>query len=214
MSKKLSRSEAGLLGAIRTKEVWLERYRSDPKYCNHCGKQLPYEKRKNKFCDHSCAASNNNLGVARNTSRVDIAVVGNGVCNVIARQTCQGCGKDICDSKHKRKFCSVQCQRDLEWQIRKQQIIESGKALYPKTAKRYLTETQGHRCEICGIIEWQGEDLPMVLDHIDGNSDNNRLENLRLVCSNCDSQLPTYKNRNSGKGRHSRRQRYKEGKSY
>ena len=40
------------------------------------------------------------------------------------------------------------------------------------------------------------------------------LDNLRLVCPNCDSQLPTFKGRNTGNGRYYRRQRYKAGKSY
>ena len=54
----------------------------------------------------------------------------------------------------------------------------------------------------------------MILDHIDGNADNNNLINLRLVCSNCDSQLPTYKGRNKGNGRFKRRERYANNQSY
>ena len=54
-----------------------------------------------------------------------------------------------------------------------------------------------HECSICGIgPEWQGQPMPLILDHINGVSNDNRLENLRFVCSNCDSQLPTYKSRN------------------
>jgi len=40
------------------------------------------------------------------------------------------------------------------------------------------------------------------------------LKNLRLVCGNCDMLLPTYKSKNKGNGRHNRRKRYAEGKSY
>lgn len=58
------------------------------------------------------------------------------------------------------------------------------------------------------------QELIFVLDHIDGDASNNLRVNLRLVCPNCDSQLPTYKNRNRGNGRAWRRQRYADGKSY
>jgi len=155
------------------------------------------------------------LGKDRNSVRYWLVKFGLKTKRVVNPQTCLWCGSDILDTKrHHRKYCDSRCQANHRWELTKSKIALEEEIQNSKQAKRYLTETQGHRCEICGITEWQGEDLPMVLDHIDGNSGNNRLENLRLVCSNCDSQLPTYKNRNSGKGRHSRRQRYKEGKSY
>lgn len=52
-----------------------------------------------------------------------------------------------------------------------------------------------------------------MLDHVDGDSGNNHRDNLRLVCPHCDSQLPTFEMRNEGKGRHSRRERYADGRS-
>ena len=52
------------------------------------------------------------------------------------------------------------------------------------------------RCSICGIDEWQGKKISLQLDHIDGNSHNHRLDNLRLVCPNCHSQTDTYCGKN------------------
>ena len=80
--------------------------------------------------------------------------------------------------------------------------------------KRFLVETRHHRCEICGISEWQGQPAPLVLDHVNGYADDWRIENLRLVCGNCDMQLPTYKSKNRGRGRHARRERYAKGLSH
>jgi hypothetical protein len=52
-------------------------------------------------------------------------------------------------------------------------------------------------CSCCGIgPEWQGNPMPLILDHINGINNDNRIENLRFVCSNCDTQLPTYKSKN------------------
>lgn len=49
-----------------------------------------------------------------------------------------------------------------------------------------------YKCAICGISEWNGKPLTLRLDHINGYNKDDRLENLRWVCPNCDSQLPTF----------------------
>ena len=50
-----------------------------------------------------------------------------------------------------------------------------------------------YKCAICGLPpEWQGKPLVLTLDHINGKHRDDRLENLRWVCPNCDRQLPTY----------------------
>ncbi len=56
-----------------------------------------------------------------------------------------------------------------------------------------------YKCAICGLPpEWNGKPLVLTLDHINGNHRDDRLENLRWVCPNCDRQLPTY-SRGSGR---------------
>ena len=72
----------------------------------------------------------------------------------------------------------------------------------------------GTFCKNCGISEWRGKELTLELEHINGDSNNNTPDNLCLLCPNCHSQTSTFKSKNVGNGRHSRRLRYKEGKSY
>jgi len=53
-----------------------------------------------------------------------------------------------------------------------------------------------HRCECCGITEWNGKPAPIELDHIDGNRHNNTIDNLRILCPNCHAQTDTYRAKN------------------
>jgi Zn finger protein HypA/HybF involved in hydrogenase expression len=52
-----------------------------------------------------------------------------------------------------------------------------------------------NRCEECGIEEWLGEPLNMTLHHANGDGEDNRLENLVLLCPNCHSQTPNFARR-------------------
>lgn len=67
--------------------------------------------------------------------------------------------------------------------------------------KRLLNEgVFENKCYICGMIPiWNGASLTMILDHINGINTDNRIENLRLVCPNCNSQLNTHAGKNKGK---------------
>ncbi len=54
-----------------------------------------------------------------------------------------------------------------------------------------------NKCAICDLPPiWNGKKLVLRLDHINGVRDDNKLNNLRLICPNCDSQLPTFAGRN------------------
>ena len=52
-------------------------------------------------------------------------------------------------------------------------------------------------CSICGQEPvWQGKELTLILDHINGSNHDDRLENLRWVCPNCNQQLDTTNGKN------------------
>jgi predicted RNA-binding Zn-ribbon protein involved in translation (DUF1610 family) len=63
--------------------------------------------------------------------------------------------------------------------------------------KRIIKENlMPHECSECGISEWKGKKLSLHLDHIDGNSWNHELSNLRFLCPNCHSLTDTYTGKN------------------
>jgi hypothetical protein len=53
-----------------------------------------------------------------------------------------------------------------------------------------------HKCNECGISEWKGQKLSLHLDHINGDSWDHRIENLRFLCPNCHSLTETYTGKN------------------
>lgn len=193
------------------------------KTCEECKNTFEYGNKEQRFCNSSCAASyNNKLTPPKNPLGF------NGVESPkpkpirkpVVRKVnpnCLFCGEVV--SQPHNKYCSPECHKKHIRLVTNLAVAENSSDISVvlktnRVQKNYLIETRGHACEVCGITEWQDAPAPLVLDHVNGNSDDNSLANLRLVCGNCDMQLPTYKSKNKGNGRHYRRQRYAEGKSY
>lgn len=105
----------------------------------------------------------------------------------------------------KQKYCCNKCQREdmlnkkYKYYLEHQEEFVNREISYEWLKKIILYE-QNNRCIICNNIDmWEGKELHFILDHIDGDATNNKRDNLRLVCPNCDSQLSTFKARNIGK---------------
>jgi len=119
--------------------------------------------------------------------------------------TCLNCGKDI---KYSKKFCNNKCQSEYKHKKAYEDFLNHpekyNRANYqPKPFKEDILKEQGGVCAICGCKpEWNGKPLIFVLDHIDGHASNNRRDNLRLICPNCDTQLPTFKSKNKNGDRY------------
>lgn len=126
------------------------------------------------------------------------------------RSVCLTCGGE--PARPGYKYCSNTCQHAYQYKVYIYKW-KSGKTSGLQTigvvstyVKKYLREKFKDECCLCG---WSKMNLktgkaPLVADHIDGNWRNNKEENLRLICPNCDSLSPTYGALNKGNGRKNR----------
>lgn len=204
--------EAAKRGRETSKKLLLlriEEYEKNPKLCRYCKTPIDYKfKNKKDFCNRSCAASFNNLGISRNLKIKDDI---DSVHIVKEIKICIECNTPIL-SKNGKKFCGNKCFTLNKFKKYDQLFLE-GKIYHEATLRRHIRKIYDKCCE-CGILEWNNKPIILEIHHIDGDSKNNKLENLQLLCPNCHSQTDNHKSKNKGNGRHCRRERYKNGNSY
>lgn len=132
------------------------------------------------------------------------------------KYTCAFCNEifNFKGYSYNHKFCNISCakadrvsrketlsdQRYVDWLAGKDLGLKNPR----KLIREFLIKRDGYRCKCCGIDTWNGKEITLWTDHIDGNATNNHPDNFRLVCPNCDSQSDTFGAKNYGNGRKSR----------
>lgn len=130
---------------------------------------------------------------------------------------CQNCQRAFVPGRSSYGlFCSNACQQTRAIEIQYDRWLGGDPAAIsgPLALRRAVIRRDGYICAQCRGTIWQGLPIPLELEHRDGDSENNRPENLCMLRPNCHAQTPTYKIKNKGRGRHKRRQRYAAGQSH
>lgn len=118
---------------------------------------------------------------------------------------CENCGKTL--NKIQKKYCCPECSQEHRHKLAYQDFLMNNEkycngGYTPKLFKKEFMKEQNNRCAICNCEPFHNDKpLVFILDHIDGDASNNKRENLRMICPNCDSQLDTYKSKNKNSKR-------------
>lgn len=109
---------------------------------------------------------------------------------------CQSCHEKVHHPHVADWIEKAQCDEHQTVTITDQQIRKNTKI------RPFILTRQANKCAICGIPpNWNNKPMVFVMDHIDGNHQNNAPHNMRLICRNCDGQLDNFGGRNRGHGR-------------
>jgi hypothetical protein len=174
----MSREDVGRIGWLAAKDKLTAfrvgislaaREKAANKRCIYCGEKMSYEKRKQRSCSRACYLKHRRK-------------------RALTSGQCEHCGTPC--STH-RKFCNSCYGMRIYCLTTSPETARTSHAL-----RGYLFRTRGYRCESCGLTEWLQKPIPLEIEHINGDADNNKDENLKLLCPNCHALTPTFRSRN------------------
>lgn len=194
--KLFNRPKNNVLGKMRKKgfhgkfycsgKCSIEAHSLPIRKCKQCGAPT-----KTNFCSSKCSAQFNN----RRRKRKDARPI----------KLCGQCTKETTNPK----FCSQNCSQIFrerkyieDWRVGKESGLTPSGTLC-KQVRHYIFKKYGRKCARCGWCDVNptSRQVPVQIEHIDGDFRNCSEKNLIVLCPNCHSLTPTYMGLNRGRGR-------------
>jgi Zn finger protein HypA/HybF involved in hydrogenase expression len=153
------------------------------------------------FCAYGCGSiavvrlKNNKPCCSKNTSQ----------CKAVKEKNSNGLKKAYKEGKRICVFTNEHREKTID-EKKSRVILDLNTAgLYRSNCylNRIIAEfnLMDYKCSECLIEQWNDKKIVLELDHIDGDSSNCKLVNLRYLCPNCHSQTNTYKGKNINTGK-------------
>lgn len=151
--------------------------------CIQCNTNFNVRYKEQKFCSHKCCAIFNNKKRGFKSLK-----------------QCKYCNNKMQD-RINAKFCSIICRQQFNIKFYN---LNPTKHL-PSFIRKLLLEKSDFKCSNIQC-KWEGfnpitKRTTLQIDHINGNSEDNSINNLRVLCPNCHSLTPTWMILNRGNGR-------------
>jgi 5-methylcytosine-specific restriction endonuclease McrA len=149
----------------------------------------------NQICDLGCGQAAQFFSIT--TGRYRCAEYAT-QCPSVRKRNSEGLARAHIDGKLKSFTNDDRFKSQVSHRVKLQELRPFEELGY-RLRKNIVLEEQNYACLHCELDEWMGMAITLELDHIDGNRNNNRRENLRCLCPNCHSITPTWKQGQSGR---------------
>lgn len=155
------------------------------KHCPVCNDEFVAKDSRKKYCSRSCAAKHNNTVFIKRP-------------RTARGYSCKHCGGLIIGSG--KKFCSRQCFIDNRYSDEIRQWLAGADNASRKSgalaswARSYLLKNSNFSCSKCcwSIPNPKTGKVILTIEHKDGNWQNNKFDNLEVLCYNCHTLTETF----------------------
>lgn len=182
--------------------------------CEKCGKLHDGTFASGRFCCKKCARSfNPDDRLKKRNEKISASLKGRRRSqNPLPEHFCEFCNKGYvrkCSLRSHLAGCILNpsyAEREKKQISKKEKLLTLPFDEMPNSLKyERLFREQNGCCNRCGLNEWQGQKIPLEIEHKNGNHHDNERLNIELLCPNCHALTDTWRGRNKNKGKSGKR---------
>lgn len=153
--------------------------------CENCNIKMTHKYASGRFCNLKCARAFSTKNKRKEiNAKVSKKLLGRSTSDETRLKLKEAWSRGCYDDAKNRLFNKIS-NDDM--------FVENSLiANYDIKKRLYSENIKSYKCERCNISEYNGEHITLQLHHINGINNDNRLDNLQILCPNCHSQTANY----------------------